>query len=241
MALSYKPKKRVSASKIVRDIPIDKPIIFWDTCMLLYILSIAVRDSFNDFGDYQKLLAWIEAGDVTSVTSSVVWEEFTQHFGEIKTKAVEDQDSLKNVLKSYAGCHTDPTKTNIVSVANSMDLVSILEDIEKRVWKKTYVINENAQLKNRAHFRVLHKMSPSEKKDQYKDSLIWVTFLQMGSSLPKPLYKVFVTANKEDYCVTKKSTTPQASIDGECKIVGAEFTVELNTLVNLITRELGRI
>lgn len=209
--------------------------------MLLYILSIAVRESFDDFANYQKLLAWIEAGDVTSVTSSVVWEEFTQHFGENRTTAEEDQNNLKNVLKSYAGCHTDPTKTNIVNVADSMDLVSILEGIEKRVWSKTYVINENAQLRNLAHFRVLHKMSPSEKKDQYKDSLIWVTFLQMGSSLPKLLYKIFVTANKEDFCTTKKGTTPQKRIEDDCKNVGAEFTVELNTLVNLITRELGRI
>ena len=240
MALSYKPKKIVYPTKIASVIPDDKPIIFWDTCMLLYILSIAVRDSFGEFANYQKLLNWIEAGDVTSVTSSIVWEEYTQHFAENKTSAEEDQNNLRAVLKSYAGCIAEPDRSNIINVADTLDLVPILEDIEKRVWKKTYVIKENANLRNLAHFRVLHKMSPSEKKDQYKDSLIWVTFLQMANSLPHALYEVFVTANREDFCITKKSTRPQVGIENDCNTVNAEFSVEMSTLVNLITRELSR-
>ncbi len=240
MALTYKPKKQVSPTKISRDIPSDKPIIFWDTCMLLYILSIAVRDSFGEFSEYQKLLALIENGDVTSVTSAIVWEEFTQHYNDNKTEAENDQDNLRTVLKSYAGCIAEPARTNIINAADSLDLVPILEDIEKRVWRNTYVINETAVLRNLAHFRVLHKMSPSKTKDQYKDSLIWVTFLHMAHELPIALYEVFVTANREDFCITKKSSQPQLQIDNDCKAAKAEFTVNLNTLVNLITRELGR-
>ena len=231
----------VSATKIARDIPNDKPVIFWDSCMLLYILSLAVRDSFEDFPFYKHILTWIENGDVTSVTSSIVWDEFTQHFAELKNKALDDQDNLRKILKSYAGCLSEPAKTSILDAADSLDLVPILEGIEKRVWKKTYVINENANLRNLAHFRVLHKMPPSEKKDQYKDSLIWVTFLQMSNSLPRALYEVFVTANKEDFCISKRSTQPQIGIQNDCNTVNAEFTVELETLVNLITRELVRI
>lgn len=240
MALSYKPKKIVSLTKIARDIPSDKPIIFWDTCMLLYILSVAVRDSFGDFAYYQQLLTWIEGGNVTSVTSSIVWDEYTQHFAELKNSATAEQNNLKTVLKSYAGCISDPARTSIINAADSLNLVPILEDIEKRVWEKTYVINENANLRSLAHFRVLHKMSPSLVKDQYKDSLIWLTFLQMAHSLPLSLYEIFVTANKEDFCATKKGTQPQQRIKDDCNNVNAEFTVELNTLVNLITRELGR-
>lgn len=208
--------------------------------MLLYILSVAVRDSFGDFAYYHQLLTWIEGGNVTSVTSSIVWDEYTQHFAELKNAATADQNNLKSVLKSYAGCISDPAKTNIINAADSIDLVPILENMERQVWKNTYVINENARLRKLAHFRVLHKMSPSEKKDQYKDSLIWVTFLQMASSLPKPLYEVFVTANKEDFCATKKGTQPQQQIKDDCNAANAEFTVELDTLVNLMTRELNR-
>lgn len=240
MALTYKPKKVVAVSKIARDIPSDKPIIFWDSCMLIYILSLAVRDSFGEYDKYIKLLGWIEGGSVTSVTSSVVWEEFSQHFAEIWTLAEKDQNNLKNVLKAYAGCLTEPDKTNISSVADTINLLPILEDIEKRVWQHTYAIKDNANLRNLAHFRVLHKMSPSEKKDQYKDSLIWLTFIQMASDLPLPLYEVFVTANREDFCITKKSSTPQMGIQNDCTTVNAEFTVELETLINLMTRELGR-
>lgn len=241
MALTYKPKKTVASTKIARDIPSDKPIIFWDSCMLIYILSLAVRNSFGEFDKYKKLLSWIEGGSVSSVTSSVVWDEFSQHFAEIRTQAEADQNNLKAVLKAYSGCLTEPDKTNISSVADTIDLLPILEDMEKRVWQHTYTINDNANLRNLAHFRVLHKLSPSEKKDQYKDSLIWLTFVQMASVLPNTLYEVFVTANREDFCVTKKSPIPQDGIKDDCKTVNAEFTVELDTLINLITRELGRV
>ncbi len=158
--------------------------------MLIYIISLAVRDSFAEFEQYKQLLTWIESGHVNSVTSSIVWDEFAQHFAENKTLAENDQNKLKSVLKSYASCLAEPAKTNINSVADMMDLVTILEDIEKRIWQNTYVINENAALRNHAHFRVLHKMSPSKKKDQYKDSFIWVTFLQMASTLSTTQYEV---------------------------------------------------
>lgn len=116
-----------------------------------------------------------------------------------------------------------------------------MEDIEKRVWQHTYAIKDNAKLRNLAHFRVLHKMSPSEKKDQYKDSLIWLTFVHVANMLPRSLYEIFVTANREDFCVGKKSSSPQQGIIDDCKTVNAEFIVELDTLINLITKELGRV
>ena len=241
MALTYKPKKIVATTKIARDIPNDKPIIFWDSCMLIYIMSLAVRGTFDEFDKYRKLLSWIEGGSVTSVTSSVVWDEFSQHFTEIRTYAEADQNNLKNVLKAYAGCLPEPEKTDISNVADTINLLPILEDIEKRIWQHTYTINDNAKLRNLAHFRVLHKLSPSEKKDQYKDSLIWITFVQMASVFPDSLYEVFVTANREDFCITKKSSIPQDGIKRDCKTVNAEFTVELDTLINLITRELGKV
>ena len=241
MALTYKPRKVVSPAKINLEIPSDKPIIFWDSCMLLYILTIAVRETFAEFEYYKKLLEWIETDAITSVTSSVVWEEFSMHFAAELTKAENDQDNLKKVLKSYAGCLVEPAKSNIESTADVLQLVPVFEDMEERVWRKTFVIKDNAELRKLAHFRVLHKMSPSEKKDQYKDSLIWVTFLQMANSLPKPLYEVFVTANKEDFCKTKKCTDPQTTIADNCTTVNADFAVELKTVVNKMIRELGII
>lgn len=239
MALTYKPKKIIAASKVAEVIPNNKPVIFWDTCMLIYIISLAVRNSFAELESYNQILTWIENNQVTSVTSSIVWEEYTQHFAENKAKAEDDQNKLKTVLKSYADCIGEPKKSRISDVIDLIDLVTILEDIEKRIWQNTYVIKDNANLRNNAHFRVLHKMSLSKKKDQYKDSLIWVTFLQMASTLPSPLFEVYVTANKEDFCVNK-SPNPQNEIKNDCQIVKAEICVELKKLVNLITRELGR-
>lgn len=241
MAPRYKPKKIVAATKVAIDIPNNKPIIFWDTCMLLYIISIPVRESFTELELYNTLLTWIEEGRITSVTSSVVWDEFTQHYSEIKTEAEENQNELKVLLNGYAGCFADPIKNNINSIVESLDLVTILEDIEKRIWRQTYVIRENAHLRNIAHFRVLHKISPSKKKDQYKDSIIWATFLHVASMLPKELFEIYVTSNREDFCISKKSTNLQDEINDDCNRVNAEFCVELNTLVNLMTRELGRI
>ena len=226
---TIRPFKKIYLSQVSAEIPAGKPIIFWDTCSLIYIITIAVRDSFHVFQSYKDMLNWIENDDIVSMTSSIVWDEFNAHYNEERDNAVRDIDKLRELIRNYANLQTEPVKTQLNELANSINLIDILEDIETRVWNKTFVINEERQLAELAHYRVLHKMSPSMVKDQYKDAYIWCTFMSLASRLAG-VRKFFITDNKEDYCSPKKSTNPQLQIKNDCNTVQAEILFNIGSL-----------
>lgn len=227
------PFKKIYLSQVDSEMPKNKPIVFWDTCSLIYIISIAVRESFSDFQSYKDIHEWIESGEIVSVTSSIVWDEFNQHYTEERGKAESDIDRLRDLIRNYAALHPEPMRSQLLSLADDIELLSILEDIEARIWKKTYVINEERQLADLAHYRVLHKMSPSCVKDQYKDAYIWCTFLSVAQRI-REVKKLFITDNREDYCLPKKSSNPQQQITDDCDAVGAYICFHVDTLRNLV-------
>ena len=226
---TIKPLKKIFLSQVGAEIPADKPIVFWDTCSLIYILTIAVRESFPDFPSYKEVLSWIENDDIVSVTSSIVWEEFNNHYKEEYEHAKHDVDKLRELIRNYASLQDEPVKSQLIGLADSINLIDILVDIEARVWNKTFVINEEQKLAELAHYRVLHKWSPSMVKDQYKDAYIWCSFLSVAQNLGR-VTKLFITDNKEDYCMPKKSTTPQPQIASDCEAVGADIVFHIDSL-----------
>lgn len=226
---TIKPFKKIYLSQVAAEIPAGKPIVFWDTCSLIYILTVTVRDSFSEFPFYKEMLEWIENDEIVSVTSSIVWDEFNDHYAEEHDSAVEDIEKLRKLIKNYADLQDEPLKTHLTDLANNINLIDILVDVEARVWNKTFVINEEQQLAELAHYRVLHKWSPSMVKDQYKDAYIWCTFMSVASSLGG-IKKFFITENKEDYCYPKKSTNPQPRIASDCNTVGADILFNIGSL-----------
>lgn len=234
---TIKPFKKLYISQVPTVIPAGKPIVFWDTCSLIYIISIAVRNSFSDYSHYMDLLSWIENDEIVSVTSSIVWDEFNDHYQEEYERANDDIDMLRELIKNYAGIHQEPVRGQLLNLAHDINLITILENIESRVWGKTYVINEEQELAKLAHYRVLHKWSPSKVKDQYKDSYIWCTFMSVAQKLTE-VRKFFMTDNKEDYCLSRKSSTPQDMIKTDCTTVGAEIYFNVGTLRGNIYRAL---
>lgn len=232
---TFKPYKKIYLSQVPAEIPSGKPIVFWDSCSLIYIITIAVRDSFADYQFYKEILSMIENDQIISVTSSIVWDEFNSHYAEEAAGAQDDIDKLRTLIRNYADIHSEPTKTELNDLANNINLFDILEDIEARVWSKTFVINEERQLADLAHYRVLHKISPSKVKDQYKDAYIWCTFMSAAMLYPQE-DKFFMTDNREDYCVSKKSTVPQQDIENDCNTAKANAVFKISSLYGALQR-----
>lgn len=237
---TIRPFKNIYLSQVVREIPVDKPIVFWDTCSLIYILTIAVRESFADFQHYKDLLDWIESEEIVSVTSSIVWSEFNDHYSEEYHRAEADVDKLRELIRNYANLQQEPVKTDLNNLAVSVNVIEILEDFESRVWKKTFVINEERKLADLAHYRVLHKWSPSMVKDQYKDAYIWCTFMSVSKDL-NGVKKFFMTDNKEDYCKSKKSMELQKRITLDCEEVDAEILFNIGSLRGKVYQALNLV
>lgn len=239
MTISYKPKARVSLKSFAGTIPPDIPIVFWDSCSLLYILSSPIRDAYGDIGLYEDILQWIESGNVVSVTSDIVWKEFSDHYIELSSQAYADENKYKQNLTSYASHLPEPDKSNIINAVSGLKLVAHLSDMQNRIWNNTFVIKEEIMFNKKAHYRVLNKIAPSATKDQYKDSYIWITFAEMSMLLPPDRFKCFMTNNREDFCVSKKSASPQERISNDAKSVHGEFFCCLDTLRNILSTKIA--
>lgn len=237
---TIKPLKKIFLSQVAGEIPLDKPIVFWDTCSLIYILTIAVRELFADFQHYKNLLGWIERDEIVSVTSSIVWNEFKDHYSEEYHKAEEDVDKLRMLIRNYASLQQDSARTDLNNLAASMNVIDILEDLELRVWGKTVVIKEERDLADLTHYRVLHKWSPSMVKEQYMDAYIWCTFMSVSQKISE-VKKFFMTDNKEDYCVSKRNMTLQEQIASDCTTVGAEILFNIGSLRGKVYQALNPV
>ena len=237
---TIRPLKQIFLSQVTGEIPVDTPIVFWDTCSLIYILTIAVRESCADFKNYKDLLGWIERDEIVSATSSIVWNEFNDHYSEEYHKAEEDVDKLRMLIRNYASLQQELARTNLNDLAASMNVIDILEELESRVWGKTVVIKEERYLADLAHYRVLHKWSPSMVKDQYKDAYIWCTFMSVSQKMSK-VKKFFMTDNKEDYCVSKRNMRLQEQIASDCTTVGAEILFNIGSLRGKVYQALNPV
>lgn len=239
--IEYNVKKRVSSSSISTTIPLDKPMIFWDTCSLLYIISIPLREAFGEFNLYSQILQLIENGQVISVTSAIVHEEFKQHAQEIFDNTLKDEKKLVKVYKQYADCIAEPDKTQIREAADKLKLSDILVDISNRVWKNTYIINEDSLYQGIAHYRVMNKMSPAFTKGEYKDSYIWASFMDTCQKLGDASFHAFMTNNTDDYCdyEGKKVKDVQNQIKLDCNTVSAKFYWKTGELYSALRAVLG--
>ena len=48
------------------------------------------------------MLDWIDNDEIVSVTSSIVWDEFNDHYIEERDNAVRDIYKLRELIKNYA-------------------------------------------------------------------------------------------------------------------------------------------
>ena len=94
--------KEIRRYKDIPSLMVDsKPVIFWDTCSLLYFSTIIERKAYNEFEWDKKLHYLIVNNQVYSVTSSIVYKEFNKHHEEFLNKEIEREKALKSAMKSY--------------------------------------------------------------------------------------------------------------------------------------------
>ena len=195
--------------EIPKIFPDNKPVIFWDTCSLLYFNSIVDRRAYKEYVWDFKLLELIELGEVYSVTSYIVHREFNKHHTKLKNKDQEKESALRSAMKQYGKILGGQYEIDLDKGFEALRLSSHMDNLVCRLWSNTYVIEEDSSFLSKAHNRVLAEISPSSEKQQYKDCYIWETFLTLCDYLPNKGTAYFMTENIVDYCgKSKKDPLP---------------------------------
>lgn len=221
--------------------PDDKPIIFWDTCSLLYFNSIVDRRAYREFDWDKKLLDLIANGDVYSVTSTVVYHEFDSHHEALKIKDADRENALKNSMAEYGKIVGGLDEVALKRGMNALHLSAQMDSMVSELWRHTFVIDDDIDFYIKAHNRVLAKTPPASEKQEYKDCYIWETFLTLCDDIPHKGLAIFMTENTEDYCGKSKTSTPLPSIQSELNGHKGLITLTKCQLWVAVAKKLGLI
>lgn len=219
-----KTKSKLYLSTAVASIPLGKPIVFFDTCALLEIMRLSERASNpgRDFDQYMYLAEKIEAGDLISITSELVFQEFNQHYLEgLKNLRKWEQDKRDSVKRITAIMATGSKRSRIEKGMDEMHTETRITSTVSKIWRNTILIREEKRFLQFAYMRIRNKMAPSQNKEQFKDAYIWGTFLNIAHSLPTCPKLFFFTLNKKDY------------LDHNSNRLCAQIETDLNVLPNV--------
>ena len=218
----------------------NKPVIFWDTCPLLYFNSIIERRAYREYEWDMKLLQLIENGSVYSVTSSIVNQEFDKHHDSLRFHDEEKEKALGIAMGQYGSIVGRQDEMDLQKGIGALHLSAHMESMVTRLWRNTYVIDEDILFHKKAHNRVLGETPPCSEKQQYKDCYIWETFLSVCDNLANKGMAYFMTENTEDYC-GKKSKTLLPDIQNELASHQGYLTITKCQLWVDIAKKLGLI
>lgn len=233
-------KQIIPYTEIPNTLSEDKPIIFWDTCSLLYFVTLFNRHAYKEFQWDAELLSLIENGSVYSVTSSVVLKEFNHHYDSFQRFDVEYENGFKNLLKKYAELMTNPQKEELEKGADALNVSEKLDEMIIRLWGCTYVIDEDDYFMSYAHQRTLMKVAPSSEKDSYKDCYIWLTYLKMCDMLTIKGKSYFMTENPKDYC-GNSGDIPLSDIQEDMNLYNGKLFLSKSRLTIALKKSLGLI
>lgn len=195
--------KKMYLSQANLHIPNDKLIVFWDTCALLDIIRIPIRDNLriNDLECYERIADYIDNSHVISITSGLVINEFADHYLDEHNKLIQAQTKLKKQVLDYANFMVSIKKRERLTKA--IDLLNIerrLNVVLMRILKKTFILKEENIYRNFADYRLRNKMAPAARKSEYKDCYIWGTFIKLIHTIrPTSNYVSFISVNAKDY------------------------------------------
>lgn len=237
-----KTGKKIYLSQASLNISNDKPIVFWDTCALLDIIRIPIRDNLgtNDLECYERIADYIDNDYIISVTSGLVINEFADHYEDVHNNLIQAQAKLKAQALNYTNfMASTKKKERITKAINLLNMEHRLNTVLRRILKKTFVLKEENKYRDFADYRLRNKMAPAARKSEYKDCYIWGTFIEFVHAIrPTSNYVSFMSVNTKDY--TENGRELHNHIKTDCNYLHSMNVVfEIGKLYGDLHRELG--
>ena len=212
-----KTKGKIYLKTALTTIPNGKPVFFGDTCALLEMLRLPERSNNpgRDFDQYVFIAEKIASGDLISVTSELVFQEFNQHYMEELTDLRKHEQKQRDEIKKITAImKSGPKRARIEAGIDAMHTETRVTSTISIIWRNTILIREQKSFLQYAYTRVKFKMAPSKNKEQFKDSYIWGTFMNLAHGLAGYPKMFFFTLNKKDYLDPNNGRVmPQISAD----------------------------
>jgi hypothetical protein len=192
-----------------------KQILFWDTCSLLEIIRFIYKNgTVNDYNILNKINGLIQSDLLYSIASGLTIKEWNDHEQDVKD-FVTDSLSKTGVyhLNSIQVINEINTTSYLSESIHDKNLVNDLSILADSIIDKTFFL-EATEIANKALERVSFKRPPANKKNEFKDCVVWETMLlvseriELTKNVGDSYNKIFYTVNTEDFI--NKSLLPKA-------------------------------
>lgn len=225
----------------------NKHLLFLDACALLDIVRVPLPERLNEIDLHTHLIEvkkLIVNNSIICVSSELCVKEFNDNIPAVINSYKLQIDKIEKPLNQYID---NVNKSGIAgytiakSDLKSYSLESYFSDIAEVVINKVIFIKEEEDFRNRAHTRVIDKNAPAHKKGEYKDCLIWETFISLLKSRASfEKYNFFLSSNKQDYCKLPNTNQLHPFLVSETDTNNCHFALTFSRLYNRL-REFGII
>lgn len=236
-----KTGKQIYLSQAQANISNTKPILFWDTCALLDILRLPIRQPLRGaelLMKYEMIAESIERGLIASVTSGLVITELTNHYNQVYNDLTRKENDAKNQMIGLADYMVSAKKKNrLIQAVNLLNIESRLQSVLRRLLKNTIILKEQNAYRNFADYRLRYGMAPAERKAEYKDCYIWGTFVTLIRNINPNTLSIFFTTNTKDYKDNSNNVYPLLVRD--CYFPDTKIHFSMDELYGELHRTLG--
>ena len=215
----------------------NKPIVFFDACSLLDILRIPLPQRKNDL-PLKEDLVWINqfisSDKVMCFSSFLCIKEFDDHAQEAIDSYARELKTIQEPVNKYIAFLNSSGILSAPLVSLDLDsyhLENFFLDICRNILGKIKFIKVEDAMNTVAIRKVVEKEPPAHKKEEYKDCVIWETFLKLiqgRTDHSKPNF--FLSSNKQDYCVSVKSSDLHPDLKSEANGFNAVFAFNYQVL-----------
>lgn len=239
--MNIKTSNKIWLSQATDYFPEDKPVVFWDTCALLDILRIPLRERVNlskrTLEEYEKIEEWIATGRLISVTAELVVKEFGEHADDVvKQLSIQERKTKEDVREQADYMLNGVQKTKITNGIDLLDIQSRVKELVKKIWRHTLVLRSQKSFASNADYRVRNYIKPSGGKESYKDCYLWSSYITLMTTIASTEPCFLFTTNPSDFAENKGSVELHPSLKAELPNTQTDCVMKMDILFgNLIS------
>lgn len=210
----------------------EKPIIFYDTCTLLDLIRLPIREESPD-----NIISILEAAksirdavnndNIYSIRLPLVSQEWSKHAEKIQSDTkfyFENLDMRIEATKRIAAFNGQSFESGNLQ---DLELHNSLYDLSLGLLHEGLALSEDDDVMKRASVRTLACHAPAAKGKELQDCVIYEHALQVMAELRtqgigSPL--VFLTSNIKDFC--EQGSVPKEPIKTELENLGAVLVTQ---------------
>lgn len=219
---------------ILEDLIFDnKNILILDTCILLDIVRVPLRNKISVFNSAINMLDELdnETNNFNIVIPSLIKEEWENNINnvcnKVKIKFQDGYDDLKTAKEIIEELNLK--EELLIPDLNNYRIERLLKNLSKNLLDYGYTFETEPDIIMKAYERVRKSIPPSKPgKDSTKDCTIYEETLEIGKTMRENGFKkkiVFASSNTKEYYKNRKLIS---HIEEELKEYNIDFVSTMN-------------